>query len=189
MANDPKQLQELYWEIEQHYAPDQGWCDAPACSACDKAELQVEAAKEAARKGFLLNKPAAQKPVDPASQRQIFERGYDKGRNVALQEAHQWAAQSAQRAEMAAKSTWYQKGLREGREMAQKSLAAAAPKAARGKLMDQVPSRMPGHWRIQSADESGHERPAPSPQEDPLMKLADMSHAFGSKKTHLAPRS
>ena len=92
MANDPKQLQELYWEIEQHYAPDQGWCDAPACSACDKAELQVEAAKEAARKGFLLNKPAAQKPVGPASQRQIFERGYDKGRNVALQEAHQWAA-------------------------------------------------------------------------------------------------
>ncbi len=138
MANDPKQLQELYWEIEQHYAPDQGWCDAPACTACDSAELQVKAAKEAARKGFLLNKPPDQKSVDPSSQRQIFERGYDKGRNVALQEAHQWAAQSAQRAEMAAKSTWYQKGLREGREMAQKSLATADPKAARGKLMDQV---------------------------------------------------
>lgn len=139
MANHQKQLQKLYLEIEQHYMPNKGWCDAEWCTACARAELQVEAAKEAAAKGFSLNQPTkAVQPADRAVQRQIFERGYDKGRDVALQEAHQWAAQSAQRAEVAAKSKWYQKGLREGRQMAQLARASADPKAARGKLMDQV---------------------------------------------------
>ena len=138
MASHQKQLQKLYSEIEQHYMPNQGWCDVEWCTACARAELQVEAAKEAATKGFSLNQPAALKAADQAVQRQIFERGYDKGRNIALQEAHQWAAQSAQRAEVAAKSKWYQKGLREGRQMAQLATTTGDPQAARGKLMESV---------------------------------------------------
>lgn len=139
MASHQKQLQKLYSEIEKHYMPQKGWCDVEWCTACARAELQVDAAKEAAAKGFSLNQPAAAlKPAEHAAQRQSFEQGYDRGRTVALQEAHQWAAQSAQRAEVAAKSKWYQKGLREGRQMAQLATTTADPQAARGKLMESV---------------------------------------------------
>jgi len=140
MADNQKQLKELYKEIEQHYAPERGWCDDAYCTACERAEAQVEAAKDAARKGFYLNKKKAG-GANEAQERRIYESGYDKGRNVALQEAHQWAAQSAQRAEMAAKNKWYQKGLREGHEMAKRAISAPAavdPKQAKKQLMDQV---------------------------------------------------
>lgn len=141
MAANQKQLEQLYLEIERHYAPDNGWCDAPGCTACERAEAQVEAAKDAALKGFSLNQ-RAQLPakVDEEAQRRIFERGYDRGRNIALQEAHQWAAQSAQRAEMAAKNKWYQKGLREGRDMARRTMQQPTvdPKEARRQMMDSV---------------------------------------------------
>lgn len=137
MAHSQKQqLEALYREIEQAYMPNKGWCDNTSCTACGQAELQVEAAKDAARRGFYLKARGAK--LDQGAQKRIFDEGYDQGRGVALREAHQWAAQSAHRAAMAAKTEWYQRGLREGRA----APALAAPKAdesaIRSKVLDQV---------------------------------------------------
>lgn len=136
-----RDLQRLFREIEDHYEPKNGWCDAVGCTACEMAAMQVEAAKDAARQGFMLNQGDKRRQLSGEARKRIFERGFDRGRNVALQEAHQWAAQSAHRAEEAAKNKWYQKGLREGREMARRTMpkpAQADPTAVRKKMMDQV---------------------------------------------------
>jgi hypothetical protein len=138
MVND-QDLQQLFLEIEKHYTPEQGWCDHPECEPCAIAEDKILIAKEAARYGYTVRPAQTQdQPTrvqsNPAVQRRIFERGYDKGRSVALQEAHQWAAQSAQKAEAAARNKWYQQGLREGREQAPVRTASVDRKA----LIDEV---------------------------------------------------
>lgn len=136
MGYSQKQLEALYREIEQTYMPNKGWCDIESCTACGRAELQVEAAKAAARRGFYLKTRGAK--LDQSAQRRIFDDGYERGRGIALQEAQQWAAQSAHRAATAAKTEWYQRGIREGR--AQTSIAAPATeaKAIRAKVLDDV---------------------------------------------------
>ena len=136
MAYSQKQLETLYREIEQTYMPNKGWCDYTDCTACGKAELQVEAAKEAARRGFYLKTRGAQ--VDQNAQKRIFEDGYDRGRGIALQEAHQCAAQSAQRAARAAKTEGYQRGLRDGRASAAVVAPPVDARAIRTKLLDEV---------------------------------------------------
>lgn len=106
------QLQKLLREIEDRYMPKNGWCDAPGCEECAKAEAQVVPAIEAAKKAYALQNSGAKTEL-PA--RRIFEQGYERGHGEALTQAHTWARQSVLRARQEAKNEWYQKGLRDGR--------------------------------------------------------------------------
>jgi len=136
--HDERELEPLFAEIERHYTPKRGWCQDELCVECASAEEKILIAKEAARNGYISREVEAE--VDPVAIRRVFERGYDKGRQIALQEAHRWAAQSAERAEVAARNKWYQQGLREGRASAVKT-AAPSPvdrAAVRREQMDEV---------------------------------------------------
>jgi hypothetical protein len=136
MAEDPK-LQALLREIEDRYMPEQGWCDEDNCETCARAEEQVRAAIDAARTAYhMQNREGPGK--DLATQRRIFEQGYERGHGEALNQAHSWARQSALRARMEAKNEWYRKGLRDGRKATPNPPAAKAvdEKALTKKFVD-----------------------------------------------------
>lgn len=135
-------LEDLRAEIIRQHTPNKGWCDLEHCTACIEAESKIDAAIDAAQRGYAISAYEAQ--VEEGEERQvqerIFKEGFAAGKEQATQIAHRWANQAASEAAAAAKSHWYQRGLREGRLSAPKPppMQAVNEKSLRKKFFDEA---------------------------------------------------
>lgn len=115
-------LNDLREEIIRKYTPPKGWCDAEHCTKCIEAERQIDAALDAAQRGYAIS--SYENQIEQGEERQvqekIFRKGFKAGKEEATQIAHRWANRAASEAAAAAKNHWYKRGLRDGMASAPK---------------------------------------------------------------------
>ena len=134
------ELEQLYGEISQKYAPQNGWCDLPHCTECREAEIRISVAKEAARRGWTARGRPSMDDVPQELGEEIFsngfEHGFDQGYHRGYGEA-ETSLVSKLRAAKGEQQQWYRRGIEEGQRLA---ITDAKPEGGitRKKLMEDV---------------------------------------------------